>query len=148
MRPAPAVAVTSSGGIAWRALQTVFPALAAASVTAFALLHLQLPTWPVWPAAAIVALGAWRLARPRPQALRWDGQVWTLDGASGRLAVMIDLGPALLLRLQPEGRTAARWVAVTRNEAGGAWHSLRAALYSRPSKTNTPRVLPTERADY
>ena len=148
MRPAPAVTVSCSGGAGWRAVQAALPALAAAAIAAFALLHLELAAWPAGPVAAAVALGAWQLARPRPQTLRWDGQLWTLDGVAGRLAVMIDIGPALLLRLRPDGRRAARWVAVTRNEAGSEWHALRAALYSRPSETNAPRVLPTERADY
>lgn len=84
---------------------------------------------------------------PRPQSLRWDGQVWSVDRAPGRLAVNIDISPALVLRLRPE-TGAARWLAVTRSQAGGAWHALRAALYSRRSKTNASRVLPTERADY
>jgi hypothetical protein len=148
MRPAPAVAVTGNGGAGWRALRAGLPALAAAVLVAFVLLHLQLPAWPAVPAGVAVGLFAWRAARPRPLALRWDGQVWTADGVAGRLAVMIDLGPALLLRLRPEPHAATRWIAVTQNEAGSAWHALRAALYSRPSKTNAPRVLPTERADF
>ena len=147
MRPAPAVTVTCSGGSGWRAVRAVLPALAAAALTAFVLLHLELPVWPAGFTGLVTAMAAWRLARPRAQTLRWDGQAWTDDGTPGGLALMIDVGPALLLRLRP-GAGAARWIAVTQGEAGSAWHSLRAALYSRPSKTNAPRVLPTERADY
>ena len=148
MRPAPAVAVTCSGGIGWRVVRTLLPSAAAAAITAFGLLHLEWPAWPAAPLAAAVALLACRFALPHPETLRWDGQIWSADGVAGRLAVMIDLGPALLLRLRPDAPGAARWIAVTQGEAGSAWHALRAALYSRPSKTNTPRVVPTERADY
>ena len=146
MRPAPAVAVSCSGGSGWRALQAVLPALAAAALTAFTLLHLERPAWPAWLlAAAATGLLAWRLSRPRQQLLRWDGQLWSVDGTPGRLAVMIDIGPALLLRLRPETRGPARWIAVTQSEAASAWHALRAAVYSRPPKPTAPRVRPPER---
>jgi hypothetical protein len=146
MRPAPAVAVSCNGGKAWRALQALLPAIAAAALTAFTLLHLELAAWPAWLlVAAAVGLLAWRLARLHQQLLRWDGQVWSVDGTPGALAVMIDIGPALLLRLRPEPRGAVRWIAVTQAEAASAWHALRAAVYSRPPKPTAPRVRPPER---
>jgi hypothetical protein len=145
MRPAPAVSVTCCGGAGWRALQALLPALAAASISAFALLHLERAVWPAGPLAAAVGLLAWRLALPRAQLLRWDGQTWSVDGTAGHLAVMIDIGPALLLCLRPSPRGAARWIAVTRAEAASAWHALRAAVYSRPPKPIAPRVRPPER---
>jgi len=145
MRPAPAVAVSCSGGATWRVVQAALPALAAGAVAALVLLHLERAAWPAGFVAACAGVAAWRAARPRPQALRWDGQVWSVDGTPGQLAVMIDIGPALLLRLKPVPRGAARWIAVTRSEAGPAWHPLRAAVYSRPPKPTAPRVHPPER---
>jgi hypothetical protein len=63
----------------------------------------------------------------------WDGQAWQVDGLGGRLAVMIDLGPWLLLRLQPPTAGRPVWVAVAAVAPTGAWHALRAALYCRVS---------------
>jgi len=145
MRPAPAVSVTCCGGIGWRAAQALLPAMATAAISAFALLHLELAAWPAGPLATSVGLLAWRLARLHPQLLLWDGQTWFVDGTPGHLAVMIDIGPVLLLRLRPSPRGAARWIAVTRAEAASAWHALRAAVYSRPPKPTAPRVRPPER---
>ncbi len=145
MRPAPAVAVRCGGAAQWRALQALLHALAAASLAAFVLLHLEQPAWPALVVALVAAGAAWHLLQEAPRELRWDGQVWSLDAAPGQLGVMIDLGPALLLRLRPTARGGARWLAVTRREAGAAWHPLRAALYSRPPETSTPRVRPSER---
>ncbi len=81
----------------------------------------------------IVAAAAWRLARPRACDLTWDGLRWSANGAAGRVAVMVDLGPWLLLRWWPEAGSnrAPRWLAISGSEAAGAWHALRAALYSR-----------------
>jgi hypothetical protein len=77
--------------------------------------------------------------------LRWDGQTWSADETRGRLQLMLDLGPALLLRFQAESGAPSRWVAVTAFEAAGAWHALRAAVYSRPPEA-TPRVPRADRA--
>jgi len=145
MRPAPAVSVTCCGGTGWRAAQALLPALATAAASAFVLLHLELAAWPAGLLAAAIGLLAWRLVRPRAHLLRWDGQTWSVDGTPGHLAVMIDIGPVLLLRLRPSPRGAARWIAVTRAEAASAWHALRAAVYSRPPKPTAPRVRPPER---
>ena len=62
-----------------------------------------------------------------------------------RLAVALDLGPFMLIRLRPAGARRHDWWAVTAAEAGAAWPALRAALYSRPPET-TPRGRPPERA--
>jgi hypothetical protein len=145
MRPAPAVAVRGSGGLGWRLVQTLLPALAAAAVTAWLLMRFERSAWPAAVAAALAGATCWVLAQPRAVALVWDGKQWSADGAAGTLAVMVDIGPALLLRLQPVAGGAARWAAITAAEAGPAWHALRAAVYSRPPKTS-PRVLPPERA--
>ena len=147
MRAAPAVSVKGSGGWLWRLVNSVLPALALA---ALALLALQHAEGPIWPAAVVLALTgavAWRCARAQPIALQWDGQRWTADDVGGTLQVMIDLGFALLLRLQPEAGGAARWMAVTATEAGSAWHGLRAAVYSRPPETAVRDRKPEATAD-
>ncbi len=146
MRAAAPVAVSCSGGRRWWLLNACLPALAAAACAAWLLQRAELPSL----LAALAVAGAmgglaWRRSVPRLVSLAWDGQRWTADGAAGRLAVMIDLGPALLLRLQPEAGGASIWVPVTEREAGAAWHGLRAAVYSRPPET-TSRVLLPERA--
>jgi len=145
MRPAPAVAVRCGGGAGWRGLQALLFALAAGAFSAFILLHVELPAWPALLSALAAGGLAWRLALEAPHELRWDGQTWAIDTTPGQLAVMLDLGPALLLRLRPAARGRARWLSVTRREAGAAWHPLRAALYSRPPHTSAPRVRPSER---
>jgi hypothetical protein len=138
MRAAPPVGLCCDGGLAWRALQSVLPGLAAAVMTGWIGAHAG---WPVarWLPLALLTgtaagLLAWRLARPRQTELRWDGQAWSADGTKGRLDVMLDLGGWLLVRLRPRSPGAVRWVAVSAAEAGGQLHALRAALYSRPSE--------------
>ena len=148
MRSAPAVTVRCSGGWPWRLVQALLPALAAGSVTAWSLM---LADWPAFAtffaiaAAACAGLFAWWRAAPQAVDLRWDGQTWFVAAARGRLQLMVSPGPAMLLRLWPEGGGAPCWVAVTATEAAGAWHALRAAVYSRASEA-TPRVPHPDRA--
>lgn len=144
MRAAPALTVVCTGGWPWRWLRAVLPALATAALLVWGLQHAEWPVYPAIFAALAVAGLAWWRAAPRPCQLRWDGQVWSADDTRGRLQLMLDLGPALLLSFQAEERRRPRWVAVTVTEAAGAWHALRAAVYSRPSEA-TPRVRPPER---
>ncbi len=124
------------GGWLWRAVTIGLPALAAASVGAWAALHWGLSGF--WAlvgasklAAVVGALLAWR--RPRVHALAWDGQQWHVDGRAVRLQLMLDLGPWLLLHLRPADGAAALWLPLAASEAGPAWGPLRAAVYSRPS---------------
>jgi len=146
MRAPPAVAVRCTGGWPWRLLNIALPTLAAGVAAAWALLHVEAPVAPAAAVATGVLLLAWRLSRPRERLLQWDGQRWTVDGLPGRLQLMIDLGPLLLLRLHPEqGR--GPWLAVTAAEAGAAWHALRAAVYSRPPETPAGVTRPERAAD-
>ena len=111
------------------------PALAAAAVAAWMLGHLQRPAWPALLVALPVAALAWRQARPEAVTLAWDGQHWRANGCPGSLDLMIDLGPWMLLRLQPdEPARRAIWIPVSAADAGAAQHALRAAVYSRSSK--------------
>jgi len=143
MRSAPAVSVRCSRAGAWRVFQAALPALSAAALLAWALGHLQEPVWPAWGLIPLVGGLAWwsfRRQTPQPLTLNWDGQCWTADGQEGRLDVMIDLGPWLLLRLRPldpEGQLL--WIPVARAEAAAAWHALRAAVYC-PAPEPTPRA--------
>lgn len=136
MRQAPAVGVTLSGGGAWRAAQALLAALAAGVATAWLLLHGAQPAWPALVAALLAGALAWRLARPQPVRLAWDGVAWTLDTAPGSVDLMLDLQRWLLLRFRPAAGGRVRWLAVPDHEAGAARAALRAALYSRA-------VLPT-----
>ena len=151
MRAAPAVAVQASGGRLWRLVNAVLPALAAASLTMWALQHAERSAWPaamvVLLVVVLVFAAAWWRAQFAVVALNWDGQRWAADGTPGDLQVMVDLGFALLLRLLPEAGGAARWVPVTRVEAGAAWHGLRAAVYARPVKPAAPARKPQPVAD-
>lgn len=133
MRQAPPVGVTCSGGGAWRVAGALLGALAAATVLAWALLHLAVEGVTVLVAAAVVmsaaGAAAWRLAPPQPTTLRWDGAAWRLDDAEGEADVMLDLDAWLLVRFRARG-AGVHWLPVPRAEAGGAWHALRSALYA------------------
>ena len=94
----------------------------------------------IWLAAVVVA--AFWLARRRSAAgertLRWDGQDWILAGdADGRpdqrgdAALMLDLGPWMLVRFLPHaGRGSATWLPLTVGLDLGRWASLRGALWN------------------
>jgi hypothetical protein len=132
VRQAPPVSLRCDGSAAWRGLHALLAATAAASLAAWVLLHGGAEASTAGAASAAAALLAaaagWLRARPEPAELRWDGQAWWLDGAAGRVDVMMDLGPWMLLRFRPTAG-ASRWLPVP--DAGPARHGLRAALYSR-----------------
>jgi hypothetical protein len=140
MRAAPPVSVRCSGGLWWRGLQTVLPALAAAACGVWALQWAQLP--PAWAAvpAFFLALLSWRRAAPQPVDLVWDGVRWSADSQFGQLDVMLDAGTALLLRLRPQQGRRHRWIAVTAAEAGAAMHGLRVAAYHRVPEPAAPEA--------
>jgi hypothetical protein len=150
MQAAPPVAVVCDGGAAWRAVQVLLQALAAASLAAWVAGHAGAfgPLQAVVAAAAAVLAGgrAWRAAAPQPRLLNWDGEHWRLGpaGDPGQVDVMIDLGRWLLLRhaVVAASRTA-HWLPVSAAAAGPAWHGLRIALHARPaapgSGTDSPQ---------
>jgi hypothetical protein len=133
VRQAPPVGVTCSGGGAWRATGALLGALAITAVLAWALLHLAVASQAVLVAASLVLPAAgvsiWRLARPLPATLRWDGAAWRVDDTEGEADVMLDLDAWLLVRFRARD-AGVRWLPVPRHEAGGAWHALRSALYA------------------
>ena len=135
MRAAPAVSVRCTGGPLWRAWCALLPALALAALVAWVSGHLGQPQLGAVAGLAIgaaLALGLWRRQSHAPAQLVWDGQQWAADGVAGALAVMLDLGPWMLLRLEIAERPATRWLPVSAREAGPAWHLLRAAVFARP----------------
>jgi hypothetical protein len=149
VRAAPPVSVQGTGGLPWRMLRAGLPALAAGALAAWGLGHAGMPAAPALAVVGAVAgIAGWRL-RPRPALVAWDGQRWAVDGVTGTLAVMIDVGAGLLLRLQPDApRRPPRWVAVGTREAGAAMHALRAAAYARvpaPAHASGADALPQRR---
>lgn len=135
MRQAPPVGVTCSGRGGWRAAGVLLAALAGAVITAWAFRHLGLSGPVSLAAASLAAAGAgalaWRLERPCPVHLFWNGRVWCVGEAEGAVDVMLDLGGWMLLRFHPVAG-AVRWLALARAEAGAAWHPLRSALFAAP----------------
>ena len=133
MHAAPAVSVRGSGGVGWRLVRSLVPALAAAASTAWLLGLAQGPVAPALGVAPVVFAFAWWRVQPVAQTLSWDGQRWLLEGQEGGVVLMMDLGAWLLLRFDPDAPAARRqWVAVSRSAAGAALHGLRAAVYCRP----------------
>jgi hypothetical protein len=141
VRQAPPVSVVCRGR-GWRVVQSLLYAAAAASSFAWMLQRLGLFDALGLAAAAtlVAALAgalAWRLLRSEPSSLRWDGQQWTLGADPMVLAVMLDGAGLLLLRAtDAQGRT--RWLAVSRGDAGQAWHALRVAAYARVRQSTRP----------
>jgi hypothetical protein len=114
-------------------LQVLTPAAAVGALVMWVLAHAG---WAAAPVAALAVAGlvatiaAWAMS-PVPVSLSWDGQRWAADGSSGRLEVMIDLGPWLLLRLCPQPVGRACWIGLASTDAGSSMHALRAAVYGR-----------------
>jgi hypothetical protein len=130
MRTAPPVSVRCAGGPAWRALQVLLPALAAAAAAVWGLAMSELSLWPaVVPTLAAAAWG-WRAGRQPAALLEWNGQEWSVEREPAAVEVMLDLGVWQLLRWRPVAGGRPRWLAVTAREAGPAVHGLRAALYA------------------
>ncbi len=138
MRTAPAVSVRCTGGPLWRAWCAGLPVLAASAVVSWACLHAGLPGLAAGAAVCVagsLAAWAWWRRPSQDRMLAWDGRQWSVDGHPGTLAVMLDLGGWLLLRLRQGGRMSTRWVPVSAHEAGTAWHGLRAAVFAPPPQS-------------
>jgi hypothetical protein len=93
---------------------------------------------------AAMAVAAFWLASKRAAAsertLRWDGQDWVLAGAAagrpdqrGDAALMLDLGPWMLVRFLPRASTgsgAATWLPLTVAGDLARWAAFRGALWN------------------
>jgi hypothetical protein len=108
---------------------------------------------PVWVILAwgLLGVAAWALLSHAwgtgPVSLRWDGQRWFvgpastvgLEPAGGRLDVMLDLGPWMLLRFSADEDfrrhgPVRQWLPAQRFGHEADWHLLRATVYcARPA---------------
>ena len=79
-----------------------------------------------------MGLLAWQRAPTRPVLLAWDGQLWLVEEQAGELALMLDIGPWMLLRWRGNERTL--WLPVSARAAGVHWHGLRVAAHAAPAK--------------
>ena len=81
---------------------------------------------------AVLAMAALvrSLLRTPARSLRWDGQAWHLDAVPGDVAVVIDLGPWMLLRFASTDFARVTWLPVQRRGIDAQWHALRCAVYS------------------
>ena len=78
---------------------------------------------------AIIVLLVSLLRMPR-RLLRWDGQLWHLAESPGELAVVVDLGPWMLLRFVANNSKRVVWLPAQRRGLETEWHALRCAVYS------------------
>ena len=126
-----------------RRFAVVCTSLAAANLTAWILSWTDgiagLSAFAVPVATGAAAAFAWRRLTRHSDAvgaLGWDGSAWQWAPAHavpwpGRVQVMIDLGPWLLLRVRPTSPTGRGvWLAASRLEAAGQWPTWRAALFA------------------
>jgi hypothetical protein len=98
------------------------------------------------PLGATVATLLWIPFVQPPARLRRSGAQWTWQARGGpeitvpAPAVMMDLGPWMLLRVRPPG-AGAEWRAATRRQTPADWLPFRAAVYSTAPVTR-PRSDP------
>jgi hypothetical protein len=142
VRTPPPVSVVAHPDPAWRAFCVFVPALTVCAVVAWFLAHWQLPGALALLGLPVLVAVLWRIEPANGCHLVWEGQVWTADGVPGRLEVVFDLGPWMLLRLRPEVPAPTerwRWVPVAMGEVGADFHALRAAAYGgAPEKPPDP----------
>ena len=160
MRAPPPVEFSCALGRAWRAALSSLAGLSAAVPIAWGLpvaaaqwgdppgsplgeLGIPLLQGAVVLAVALMTSGALWLASRRfdtdERTLRWDGQDWVLAGRAGHAhqrgdaALMLDLGPWLLVRFTPAATSsarAARWLALAAGSDAARWAALRGALWN------------------
>jgi len=155
MRTPPPVEFRSAPGRAWRAALALLVGAAVAVPLAWALPYaadgrdgrlfeaLGDPLAQAGLALGVAALAcaaSWQAgqrAARRERTLRWDGQDWVLAGdAAGRpdqpgdAALMLDLGPWMLVRFVPHARGAAAWLPLAAAGDPARWAALRGALWN------------------
>lgn len=126
---------------------------AAANGVAWALSWTEASAWSsgvvIMLAAGVAALLTWRALRRHAAViglLAWDTASWHWAAAGaatqpGRVQVMIDLGPWMLLRFNPVApRAAGTWLAISRGAAAGQWPAWRAALYAATPEEAVPMM--------
>ena len=142
MRAAPPVGVPSRSAGPWLRIQQVLHGASAAVAAWWVGAHWVEPGPGLLSAslalAAVAALAARRLAEA-PAQLAWDGAAWSLrdeggEARSGRPRLMLDLGAWMLVRFVPNAAgSRARWLPLSRRDAGAAWQGLRIALHAGPA---------------
>ena len=155
--PPPARALSTSAGT-WLGLQKLLFAASAAVAVYWAGAHLGVPG-PGLPLASlifggVVAAVAGRVLAEPPTLLAWDGAAWSVDVAGaglrpGRPLLMLDLGGWMLVRFDPEGSASgrqARWLPLSRRDAGAAWPALRVALHQDRAAVGPASPLRADRA--
>lgn len=144
MRSAPSVQVVVGDDLGWRIAAAVSCAAAAAVLAAWLGLMAGLPVLVVAVMAGMAGLAGAGLSHrllPAPAGvLAWDGAEWHWGGSNGQVAVVIDLGPWMVLHFMPSGRRGGRaaHLPVSRAGARAGWHGLRTAVYSRRPEPRTP----------
>ena len=141
MRAAPPVAVNLGDARRERRACALLAAAVSAAFMFWVLDHgfdLLAAPWR-WAAAAVAAgLGlasGGRLWPHQAGGLRWDGVAWQRVQPDGsvhgvRVRLMIDADAWLLLQCRPAASVGAvQWLGLWRDQSGGAWSPLRAALY-------------------
>lgn len=149
--------------VGWRerSLVSLWCAVSLAAFAAWLVAHawagLRADAMPAWvPAlaasasAALAGAAAWAVTgRGGRTTLAWRHGGWLLGGSApdavatrGSLALMLDLGPWMLLRFCPGDGRACRWFGVDESAAGPRWHALRAAVYRPDRGRAAPKGLP------
>ena len=161
MRASPAFQITLRHFNVWRLGVALLALVASASALAWCASGSEAKAALVWLlASAAVVLLAWgglAAARSPALSLRWDTQTWRLGPAasmgeepwSGELAVLIDLGPWMLLMFRRDGSSKWRafngsrhWLAVQRGGLPCSWHSFRCAVYASRAAQLAPAAVP------
>ena len=164
MRASPAFQVSLRHFGVWRLSVLVWVLVASSSALAWCASGSERKAAGVWLLAlAVTVLMAWAAiaaTRSPAMSLRWDTQTWRLGPVaslgeepwSGQLAVLIDVGPWMLLRFSRDDgsrwsslSSAQHWLAVQRGGLPCSWHSFRCAvLSSRPARLTPASGLLTD----
>jgi len=149
MQPAPAVSFECEDGGAWRAVQALLIAVAAAAMVRWLAGWAGLLAWPGALVASIAGLGVifvvWRRERTPAPRLTWDGHRWQLRSGAlpavpGRVQVAMELGSWMLLTFRPEAHGRTRWLGVGSAAGSSARSALHAGGGAGPEGAAPPRA--------
>jgi hypothetical protein len=145
MRAPPPVEFTSAPGRAWRAALALLAHGGGRQPDALSdalgnpLVQAALAVWVAAMVVAVFWLASQRAAA-NERTLRWDGQDWVLAAGPGGgpdrrgdAALMLDLGPWMLVRFLPHASTgvgAGIWLPLTAAGDLARWAALRGALWN------------------